>query len=54
MSWMICRKSDGVAIVEVWNKSVADKINTEKYVAIPARQYLEELNRKVKSCHPKA
>lgn len=46
MSWVICRKSDGKAVVEVWNKSTADAINTEKYKAVPILEYLQSLNKK--------
>lgn len=49
MSWIICRKSDGKAIVEVWNESTLEHINRDKYEAIPARQYLEELNAKLRT-----
>ena len=49
MSWIICRKSDGKAIVEVWTQSTLEHINRDKYEAIPARQYLEELNAKLRT-----
>jgi hypothetical protein len=48
MSWVIVNKSTGAAICEVWNKSTVDKVNTSKYTAIPALQYLQSLNTKIK------
>ena len=48
-SWVITRKSDGAVIMEIFSKSVACKINTNKYDVTPIYQYLTELNKKVKS-----
>ena len=48
-SWVITRKSDGDVVMETFSKSVASKINTDKYDVTPIYQYLTELNKKVKS-----
>ena len=48
-SWVITRKSDGDVVMETFSKSVASKINTNKYDVTPIYQYLTELNKKVKS-----
>ena len=48
-SWVITRKSDGDIVMETFSKSVASKINTDKYDVTPIYQYLTELNKKVKS-----
>ena len=48
-SWVITRKSDGDVVMETFSKSVASKINTNKYDVTPIYQHLTELNKKVKS-----
>ena len=48
-SWVITRKSDGDVVMETFSKSVASKINTNKYNVTPIYQHLTELNKKVKS-----
>ena len=48
-SWVIIRKSDGDVVMETFSKSVASKINTNKYDVTPIYQHLTELNKKVKS-----
>lgn len=47
-SWIIREKATGAAVLETYNKRVADAINKEKYEAVPALQHLQELNRKLK------
>lgn len=43
-SWVIVDKATGKSVMETFSQSVADKINKEKYEAIPVRLYLERLN----------
>lgn len=45
-SWVIVRKSDGKAIVEIFDKSKLKKLNTSSYEAIPIQKYLGSLNKK--------
>ena len=43
-SWVIVDKQTGAAVLETTQRSVADKINQDKYQALPIRLYLEGLN----------
>lgn len=43
-SWVIRDKETGEVIQETFQKSVADKVNTEKYEAVPILQHLQEMN----------
>lgn len=43
-SWVIRNKETGEVIQETFQKSVADKVNTDKYEAIPIQQHLAEMN----------
>ena len=43
-SWVIRNKETGETIRETSQKSVADKVNTDKYEAVPIMQYLQEMN----------
>jgi len=43
-SWIIRDKRTGAVALETTQKSVVDKVNTEKYEAVPALQHLQELN----------
>jgi len=43
-SWVIRDKATGETIMETFQKSVADKVNPEKYEAVPILQHLQELN----------
>lgn len=47
-SWVIREKSTGRAVLEVWSASVAAKVNTAKYEAVPILQHLQELNRSLR------
>lgn len=43
-SWVVvCRKS-GKAVHETYQKSVADKVNIEKYRVVPIQEWLGSLN----------
>lgn len=48
-SWVIRDKATGSVVKETTQKSVADKINTEKYEAVPIGQHLASLNQTVAS-----
>ena len=48
-SLVITRNSNWDVIMEKFNKSVASKVNTDKYKVTPIYQYLTGLNKKVKS-----
>lgn len=43
--WVIRCKTTGRVICEVWQRSVADKVNRAKYEAVPVLQHLQEINR---------
>jgi hypothetical protein len=47
-SWIITEKATGNAIAETFLRHVAEAVNTEKYEAVPAMEYLQGLNRKIK------
>lgn len=44
-SWVIKRKETGEVIAETFLKNVVDAINTNKYEAVPIRDYLAGLNK---------
>ena len=44
MSWIIVRHSDGKAMYETWNPALALRVNLDHYKAVPAMEYLCELN----------
>ena len=48
MSWVIINKQSGKAVCELFNRRLVDRINTRKYQAVPAGEYLVKLNRKIK------
>lgn len=43
-SWVIRNKDTGETIMETAQKSVADKVNTDKYEVVPIQQHLAEMN----------
>jgi hypothetical protein len=47
-SWVIVDKSTNKAIFETFSKSITDKINVEKYQAVPILEYLQNLNKTIK------
>jgi len=46
-SWIIVRIADNKAILETYNPAIVAKINTQKYMAIPAYEYLCNLNKHI-------
>lgn len=43
-SWVIINKSNGEVIMETFQKSVTEKVNTEKYKVVPILEYLVSIN----------
>lgn len=42
-SWMIVNKKTGVACLEVYSPHLIKRLNTEKYKAVPVKEYLGSL-----------
>ena len=53
-SWIIRNKTTGAVIMETWNKKLIAAINTDKYEAIPAFDYLVNLSKSIKLTNAKA
>lgn len=47
-SWIIVNKATRAAVFETFNENTAKAVNTRLYEAIPALQYLQQLNRSIK------
>jgi hypothetical protein len=47
-SWIIINKATRQAVFETFNENTAKAVNTRLYEAIPALQYLQQLNRSIK------
>lgn len=47
MSWIILEKETSKVICELFDKRSIDKLNTEKYVAVSAYDYLCNLNKEL-------
>jgi hypothetical protein len=47
-SWIIINKTTRQAVFETFNENTAKAVNTRLYEAIPALQYLQQLNRNIK------
>jgi hypothetical protein len=47
-SWVIVDKVSGKAIFETFSQHIAEKINQEKYLALPALTYLQNLNKSIR------
>jgi hypothetical protein len=43
-SWIIVNKATRVAVFETFNENTARAVNVKLYEAIPALQYLQQLN----------
>jgi hypothetical protein len=48
-SWVVVDKETGKPQVELQLRSMAEKVNTAKYKAIPAGKYLADLNKRIKT-----
>lgn len=51
MSWIIIRKATGEVVAEWYDKQRVDALNRDKYHAVPAMEYLGELNRMVREAN---
>lgn len=51
-SWVIRDKVTQSPVMETFNKRLLDRLNTEKYEAVPIKQHLVELNQRVKAGAP--
>ena len=40
MSWVIVNKETNELIMETWQKSVIQKVNTKKYKVVPIKEWL--------------
>jgi len=47
-SWIIRNKNTGEVLFETFDKEKVDKLNTDKYEAVPALKYLQEINSNIK------
>jgi hypothetical protein len=47
-SWIIVNKQTGEAVMETFNRATADAINRDKFNVLPALEYLQQLNRRLK------
>lgn len=47
-SWVIVNRQTGEPILETFQKSVADKVNTKKYEVVPILRWLQRVNRKAR------
>lgn len=48
--YIIVRKDNGEVVCEVFNEDTLHSMNAKVYEAIPTKEYLEQLNKKVKQC----
>ena len=49
MSWIIVNKETGKSVCELTNVNNVKRINTNKYEALTALDYLVKLNREIKT-----
>lgn len=45
-SWVVVSRADNTAVLETFSRSVAEKINQEKYRVLTTLQWLASLNQK--------
>ena len=43
-SWIVVRKGTLEAVYETWSRSVAEKVNADRYTVLTALDYLQRLN----------
>ena len=46
MSWAIINKQTKEVVLETWQKSVTQKVNTEKYKVLSIKEWLSSLSNK--------
>ena len=51
-SWVIVSRATGHAVMETFSRATVDKINTEKYQAVPILEYLQSLNKAIARATP--
>lgn len=47
-SWIVVDRATGRAVGEFYDPAIVAKINLDKYEALPALTYLQQLNAKIK------
>lgn len=47
-SWVIREKDGGAVVMETFDKTKVDALNTEKYEAVPIQEHLASLNRVIR------
>jgi len=47
-SYVVIRRADGVAVLETWQRSVADKVNRGPYRVETIGAYLQRINREAR------
>lgn len=52
-SWVIIEAATGQAILEAFDKRIADAVNKPKYEALPVLTYLQLLNERIKNASNK-
>jgi len=43
-SWIVVRKGTLEAVCETWSRSIAEKVNAERYQVLTALDYLQRFN----------
>lgn len=46
-SWVICERDTGRAVYETYSSELVERINRERYIAVPVLEYLQSLNRQI-------
>lgn len=49
VSWVFVDLETGKGVYETYSASVAAKVNTKRYKAVPILEYLQNLNRRIKA-----
>ena len=49
VSWVFVDLETGEGVYEAYSASVAAKVNTKRYKAVPILEYLQNLNRRIKA-----
>jgi hypothetical protein len=47
MSWVVIKQETGEAVCELFDSRSVARLNTERYAAVEAREYLQQLTRKL-------
>lgn len=46
-SWVVVEKSTSKVVIETFSKTLVEQLNTEKYLAVPIMEYLQNVNMKL-------